>query len=332
MAYSKEVYEKALNEIAKRRADAEKTAEKRCEELYEKCPDLKYIDEKLANTGSILVKAFGSTPEDAKKILAKLRHDNAELNKEKRDILTAMGLPEDYLDIHYSCEKCEDTGFYEERDDKKGVSHGTRLCSCHIELLKKLASEEMSKQTPLELSSFDDFDLSYYKNDEETLEQMKYVFETCVMYAKEFALKNAPNLLLYGRTGLGKTHLSLSIANEVIKKGYNVVYGSVNNFFAKIEYEKFSKGNDTYTLDLLCDADLLILDDLGMEFATSFTNSVLYTIINTRICRDLPTIISTNLSPDELRDKYHESIVSRMVGNYISFKFLGQDIRQKTFD
>lgn len=332
MAYSKEVYERALTEIKKRRENAEKTAENRKAELEEKYPDLKYINEKLGNIGPTLVQAFSSPPEEAAKILRKLRKNNAELNKEKMAILTAMGKPLDYLDIHYTCEKCSDTGFYEERDDKKGVSYGTKLCSCHVDLLKKLASEEMSMQTPLELSSFDDFDLSFYKNDEESFEQMKYVLETCVMYAKEFALKNAPNLLLYGRTGLGKTHLSLSIANEVIKKGYNVVYGSVNNFFAKIEYEKFNKGNDTYTLDLLCDADLLILDDLGMEFATSFTNSVLYTIINTRICRDLPTIISTNLSPDELRDKYHESIVSRMVGNYISFKFLGQDIRQKTFD
>lgn len=328
MAYSKEVYEKALTEIKKRRANAERTAEIRCEELYEKCPDLKLIDEKLSETGMSIIKAFASSPEDAAKILRKLHSDNTALNKEKRNILKAMGLPADYLEVHYTCEKCSDTGFYEERDEKKGVSHGTKLCSCHIELLKKLASEEMSLQTPLELSSFDDFDLSYYKNDRETLEQMEYVFNTCVTYSREFALKNAPNLLLYGRTGLGKTHLSLSIANEVIKKGYNVIYGSVNNFFAKIEYEKFSKSNDTYTLDLLCDADLLILDDLGMEFATSFTNSVLYTIINTRICKDLPTIISTNLSPDELRDKYHESIVSRMVGNYISYKFLGKDIRQ----
>lgn len=328
MAYSKEIYEKALTEIAKRRADAESSAEKRREELYEKCPDLKYIDGKLSETGRVIVQAFGATPEDAEKILKKLKQNNEALNKEKRAILTAMGLPEDYLQIHYTCEKCEDTGFFEERDEKKGVSHGTKLCSCHIELLKKLASREMSMQTPLELSSFDDFDLSFYKHDKEAFEQMKHIFNECVAYSKNFALNNAPNLLFFGRTGLGKTHLSLSIANEVIKKGYNVVYGSVNNFFAKIEYEKFSKGNDTSTLDLLCDADLLILDDLGMEFATSFTNSALYTIINTRICKDLPTIISTNLSTDELRDKYHESVVSRIVGTYVTYQFLGKDVRQ----
>lgn len=329
MAYSKEIYEKALTEIKKRRANAEKTAEIRSQELYEKCPDLKYINEKLSETGLSLIKAFASSPEDAAKILKKLHKDNAALNKEKRAILTAMGLSEDYLEVHYTCEKCEDTGFFEERDEKKGVSYGTKLCSCHIELLKKLASEEMSMQTPLELSSFDDFDLSFYKEDRETFAQMKYIFETCVKYSRNFDL-DSPNLLFYGRTGLGKTHLSLSIANEVIKKGYNVIYGSVNNFFAKIEYEKFSKGNDTYTLDLLCDADLLILDDLGMEFATTFTNSALYTIINTRICKNLPTVISTNLSPDELRDKYHESIVSRIVGTFETLEFLGKDVRQSS--
>lgn len=329
MAYSKEIYEKALTEIKKRRADAERAAEKRREELEEKCPDLKYINEKLAGTGAALVRAFSASPEAAAKILKELHRDNAALNKEKRAILKAMGLPSDYLEIHYTCEKCNDTGFYEERDDKKGVSYGTKLCSCHIDLLKNLASEEMSLQTPLELSSFDDFDLSFYKDDRETLEQMKYIFETCVSYSRNFDLES-PSLLFYGRTGLGKTHLSLSIANEVIKKGYNVIYGSVNNFFAKIEYEKFSKGNDTYTLDLLCDADLLILDDLGMEFATSFTHSVLYTIINTRICKNLPTVISTNLSPDELRDKYHESIVSRIVGTFETLEFLGKDVRQSS--
>ncbi|MCH5190419.1 MAG: ATP-binding protein [Oscillospiraceae bacterium] len=330
MAYSKELYEKALTQIKKRRADAEKLAEERKAELEEKCPDLKYINKKLMNTGNLIVKALSAkSGEEVVDILLKLRKDNIELNKEKKAILTAMGLPEDYLDVHYTCEKCSDTGFYEERDEIKGVSYGTKLCSCHIDMLKKLASEEMSMQTPLELSSFDDFDLSYYKNDKETLEQMKYIFKTCVSYSQNFDL-DSPSLLFYGRTGLGKTHLSLSIANEIIHKGFNVIYGSVNNFFAKIEYEKFNKGNDTYTLDLLCSADLLILDDLGMEFATPFTNSALYTVINTRICRNLPTIISTNLSPDELRDKYHESIVSRIVGTFETLEFLGKDIRQSS--
>lgn len=329
MAYSKEIYEKALNEINKRRADAEMSAEKRKQELYKKCPDIQYIDIELAKTGYKIASALGAKPEEVEDIVSSVKKENDALKKEKQKILKAMKVPEDYLDVHYTCTKCNDTGFYEIRDEKNGVSHGTKLCSCHIDLLKKLAAEEMAAQTPLELSTFEDFDLNFYKDDKMQYYKMQGIYENSILYAKDFNL-DSPNLFFHGRTGLGKTHLSLSIANEVIKKGYNVVYGSVNRFFAKIETEKFGKNNDTYTLDTLCGADLLILDDLGMEFATSFTNSVLYTIIDTRICKGLPTIISSNLSLDELRDKYHESIVSRIIGNYEALEFLGKDVRQSS--
>lgn len=329
MAYSKEIYERALNEINKRRTDAEISAEKRKTELYKECPDIQYIDLQLAQTGYKIISSYGLSPDDVEKTIASIKKENDTLKAEKRKILRAMKVPEDYLDIHYTCSKCNDTGFYEIRDEETGISHGTKLCSCHIELLKKLAAEQMAAQTPLELSTFEDFDLSFYKDDKESFEQMKYIFETCVSYSRNFGL-DSPNLLFYGRTGLGKTHLSLAIASEVIKKGYNVVYGSVNRFFAKIETEKFGRNNDTYTLDLLCDADLLILDDLGMEFSTSFTNSVLYTILDTRICKSLPTIISSNLSFDELKDKYHESVVSRIIGTFESLEFLGKDVRQSS--
>lgn len=329
MAYTKEIYEKALNEINKRRAEAEMSAESRKQELYKECHDIQYIDFELSKTGYKIASAFGAKPEDVEAIVSAIKKENDALKTEKSKILKALKVPEDYLDVHYTCTKCNDTGFYEIRDEKSGVSHGTKLCSCHIDLLKKLAAEEMAAQTPLELSTFEDFDLEFYKNDREAFEQMKYIFETCISYSRNFEL-DSPNLLFHGRTGLGKTHLSLAIANAVIKKGYNVVYGSVNRFFAKIETEKFGKNNDTYTLDTLCDADLLILDDLGMEFATSFTNSVLYTIIDTRICKGLPTIISSNLSLDDLKDKYHESVVSRIIGTFESLEFLGQDVRQNS--
>lgn len=329
MAYSKEIYEKALNEINKRREAAEITAEKRKKELYKECPDIQYIDFELAKTGYKLASALGAKPEEVEAIISSVKKENDALKKEKQKIFKAMKLPEDYLDVHYTCTKCNDTGFYEIRDEENGVSHGTKLCSCHIDLLKRLAAEEMAAQTPLELSTFEDFDLNFYKDDKMQYYKMQGIYENSILYAKGFSL-DSPNLFFHGRTGLGKTHLSLSIANEVIKKGYNVVYGSVNRFFAKIETEKFGRNNDTYTLDTLCSADLLILDDLGMEFATSFTNSVLYTIIDTRICKGLPTIISSNLSLDELRDKYHESIVSRIIGTYEALEFLGKDVRQSS--
>ena len=71
-----------------------------------------------------------------------------------------------------------------------------------------------------------------------------------------------------------------------------------------------------------------ILDDLGVEFSTQFTVSCVYNIINSRLLSGKPTIISTNLTPAELEDKYTQRITSRIIGSYISLKFIGRDIRQ----
>lgn len=129
-----------------------------------------------------------------------------------------------------------------------------------------------------------------------------------------------------GRTGLGKTHLSLSIAKEVMEKGYGVIYGSTPDFLSQIEKERFSRSeNDLQTLDLMLECDLLILDDLGAEFATTFTGAVVYQLLNTRLNKRLSTIISTNLSLQELLKLYGERVFSRIIGSYVPLFFVGQD-------
>ena len=137
---------------------------------------------------------------------------------------------------------------------------------------------------------------------------------------------NSDNIIMFGRTGLGKTHLSLAIANEVLKKGYNVLYDSSLNYLNQIEREHFGK-SDGDTLSQLLSAELLILDDLGSEFTTQFYTSTIYNIINTRINRSLPTIISTNLDQDEMLKRYDERIASRLFTMYKSFELVGKDIR-----
>lgn len=332
MAYSKEIYEKALNIIKKRRLDAEHTAEQHKRELSLKYPEFQFIETELAKTGYEIITAFSLPRNEAEKKLSKIRKKNGELRAERQKLLKALNLPEDYFEVKYACQKCGDTGFFEERDDTAGVSYGTKLCSCHIELLKRLAAEQMSRSTPLELCGFEDFDLSYYskskKDGQSDYNVMKEVYNSCVQYAQNFDL-DSMSLFFYGRTGLGKTHLSLSIANEAIKKGYNVIYGSVINFLNKIEKEKFGRAEDCDTENLLIDADLLILDDLGAEFTTALTTSVLYNIINSRICRGVPTIISSNLSLKEIKERYPESVASRIIGTFAIVKFAGDDIRQK---
>ena len=331
MAYSKEIYEKAHEIIKKRRHDAEFTASQHKSELIAKHGELANIETELNNTGFEIISCFASPEKDLQKNLEQIRKKNTELREAQKAILVALGYSEDYFKVKYTCEKCEDTGFIEERDDEKGVSYGSHLCTCHTELLKKLATENMSKSTPLALSTFEDFDISYYSrekiNGESPYEAMSYVFNSCKEYAENFDMDSS-NLYFYGRTGLGKTHLSLAIANEVIKKGYSVVYGSVIGFLNKMEREKFGKGEAFETENVLIDADLLILDDLGAEFQTSFTVSAIYNIINCRIARGAPTIISSNLDFEELKARYPESIASRIIGTYATVQFIGKDIRQ----
>ena len=331
MAYSREFHDRATLEIRKRHDDAEMTARQHKNELSFKYPEFQFIEKELAKTGFETINAFSMPKEKAEKELAKIREKNRQLREERKNLLIALKLPPNYLDVNYTCEKCQDTGTIENYDEKNRVSYGTSYCSCYMDLLKKYSAEKMSAMTPLELSSFEDFNLDYYpkkaQNGKSPYEIMRDVYSRCVSYAERFD-KDSVSLYFCGRTGLGKTHLSLAIANEAIKKGYNVVYGSVINFLNKLEREKFGRADSFETEDVLINADLLILDDLGAEFSSAVAMSSLYNIINSRIARGVPTIISSNLSFDEIKSRYPESIVSRIIGNYVPVMFMGDDIRQ----
>ena len=329
MAYSRKLHERVRAEIKDRKTTAEKNAHENRMKLIEQYPEFQFIESELAKTGMAIVNAFTLPKDDVETALQNIRKKNEALQNDRNKLLKALNLPEDYLNVHYVCPECEDTGLIEERDDQRGVSYGSKYCTCYTSLLKKYAAEEINKNTPLELSNFEDFDISFYpatKNGESPREAMGYVYNSCIEYAKSFDLDSV-SLYFYGRTGLGKTHLSLAIANEAVKKGYNVVYGSVINFLNKMEKEKFGRV-DTDTDKLLIDADLLILDDLGAEFTTAYTVSAIYNILNSRICRGVPTIISSNLDLEEIKRRYPESIASRIIGTFSPVEFIGDDVRQ----
>ncbi len=329
MAYSKKLHEKVRAKIKERKTTAEKKAHENRMKLTEQYPEFQFIEAELAKTGMAIVNAFALPKEDVETALQNIRKKNESLQNDRKNLLKALNLPCDYLDVHYVCPECEDTGIIEERDDQRGVSYGSKYCECYMALLKKYAAEEINKNTPLELSNFEDFNLKLYpatKNSESPREAMSYVYNSCIEYAKSFDLDSV-SLYFYGRTGLGKTHLSLAIANEAVKKGYNVIYGSVINFLNKMEKEKFGRA-DTDTEKLLIDADLLILDDLGAEFTTAYTVSAIYNILNSRICRGVPTIISSNLDLNEIKGRYPESIASRIIGTFSPVEFIGDDVRQ----
>lgn len=321
MIYSKETYEKAKSVIAARRKNAEDEALARHDDFIKKCPDLLIIESELSKTGLDTIKAVLNGV-DTQKAIAKLSKQNLSLQSDREKLLTDFGLDKNYLKPDYICKKCNDTGY-----------QNGRMCDCHIELLRKYSCEILSNKTPLKLSEFSDFSLSFYQSSPDGTgispkERMGGILNLCREYADDFD-RNSPSLFMYGETGLGKTHLSLAIAGEVIKKGYSVIYDSAQNLLNKLEREHFGKySNSSFIEESVLECDLLIIDDLGAEFETKFTVSEIYNIINTRLLSGLPTIISSNISLDELTSHYGARITSRVIGTYELLLFCGKDIRQ----
>lgn len=303
-----------------RKTQVEKN-EIRKKQFYKKFKRAKDIELQLSRTAIDSAKAILSGA-SAKEKLTELKNKNLALQKELETLLITANLPLDYLNIKYKCADCKDMGYVD------GV-----MCDCLKNLIKKITYKNLNKLSPLSLSTFEAFNTDLYpdKNSADGVNvksHMEKIFNFCKNYANTFN-KNSENLFLQGATGLGKTHLSLAIANSAINSGYNVIYTSTPNILSKLEKEHFSHNfQDEETEKHLIGCDLLILDDMGTEFQTSFSSAMIYNIINSRIMFQKPTIISTNLSVKEIQSAYSKRLVSRIMGNYKRLFFLGNDIRQ----
>ena len=309
--YTRDNYREARDEIEARRTSAVALAERRCEELALSSPEIKRIDEALRGTGLELFRVACSGGN-----IASVRRKNEELMSARRAELQRLGLPEDYTDVKYTCPKCSDTGFV-----------GTKMCSCLKELLitKNIKSSGMGKL--IEKQSFDNFTLEKLEGEDRL--RMEKNLAIAKSYAELFPKKRG-NLLLIGTTGTGKTHISTAIAKEIIHQGFDVIYDSVQNIISDFEADKFKSGyNQTEAIsEKYLECELLIIDDLGTEFTTQFSTSVIYNLLNTRQNRGLSTVISTNLSAKELASKYDGRIYSRIVGSdYTVLFFSGKDYR-----
>lgn len=321
MSYSKATLAKAAQMLESRRKKAQRTQTARHLAVTEKIPLISKYEAQLSETGLSVVKAIGMGS-DAQEYINQLSQLNLAVQDKIRSLLRENGFPEDYLETPYTCKICSDTGY-----------NGGYICECRKELLRELAKEELASVSTSDRCRFDNFSLEYYPQPVDgTLgvspaKRMNEILEYCRCYAEDFDTESE-SLYMHGATGLGKTHLSLAIANVVAENGFRVIYDSAQNLLSSLEKEKFSYSGSGEREKEILDCDLLIIDDLGSEFSTNFTVAALYNIINTRINRSKPVIISTNLSETELEAKYTQRITSRIIGNYVSLLFLGKDIRQ----
>ncbi|MBQ8163349.1 MAG: ATP-binding protein [Clostridia bacterium] len=317
MAYSKKSVDFVKELFEKKRQKSEKERLMRIDEVYSACPEVASIDAALSSVANEIMEAISLGKESCAQRIEEIKEKNLDLQKRRAMLLDEKGFGAHYTDRTYDCPICKDTGYA-----------GVRMCSCFRNAIILKEYEFSGLGNLLKKQNFESFSLDFYSGKDK--DYMLENYNDLYNFAHNFDTDKR-SFLLFGGTGLGKTHLSTSVAKYLIDNGYNVIYETAQNIFSDFEKDRFRdrfSGEEPISSKYL-ECDLLIIDDLGTEIVSAFSVSCLYNIINTRLNKDLPIIANTNLRQDEIRKLYQDRITSRLFGEFIIKRFMGEDIRKQ---
>ena len=323
MALKNYQFNTILREYDNRRLQSKFELDRRRDLVYGKIPELTQIDQELVHDS--IARAKLSLQNDAN-ALDGLKEKNELLKKKKEALILAAGIPIDYLQPQYTCPHCQDTGYI-----------GNDKCSCFKQAIVNLLYSQSNVQDAIKYENFSTFSYRYYNDyqQDEILKKTPYKnIQDVLLNVKSFIQNfgsSYDNLLIYGNTGVGKTFLSNCIAKELLDAGHTVIYLTAFQLFEILEKYKFNTAENYEEIrnrfEYILDCDLLIIDDIGTELNNTFVTSQLYQCINERHLNQKSTIISTNLSFDQLKNNYSERIFSRISSHYKLLKIIGDDIR-----
>ena len=322
MALTNSQYEQIMRTYEQHRLDNEHRRRRRYADIEKKIPRIRELDDEIS---SLSLQQARRLLEGDASALDTLKEKIHALSKKKLALLRENGYPSDYLDLHYTCPDCQDTGYI-----------GDRKCHCFKKAIIDLLYTQSNLQEVLDRENFDTFSMEYYSGSHidrltgrSSREAMEIALKSCHEFVDTFG-EEFRNLLLYGDTGVGKTFLSHCIAKELIDSAHSVIYFSAFDLFDQLAKSAFSR-QDTQESSMLeeylYDCDLLIIDDLGTELTNAFVSSQLFLCINERLTRRKSTLISTNLSLEQFSDTYSERVFSRISSSYTMLKLIGNDIR-----
>lgn len=313
MPLTNQQYDSILREYEERQNHSRRIQLQKTEEIYKKIPEYEEIDHTVSSVSVAHAKKLLDGDDQA---LMDLRHTLHSLSEKKHALLLAAGYPPDYLEPDYVCRMCRDTGYVD-----------GRKCACLKQKIVTLLYEQSNIKETLQRENFSSLSYEFYQGKD--LERYRQTVAACRNFITEFG-SHYRNLFFYGSVGAGKTFLSNCIARELIETGNLVLYFSAgglidtlsgNSLSGKSREELYAVSQDLYN------CDLLVVDDLGTEYTTAYVISQLFSCLNERHLRRKPTLISTNLSLEDLRNKYSERIFSRITSNYDMYKINGPDIR-----
>lgn len=318
--------EKATLILAERRRENKENQRKRIREIYSKIPQIEAIDKLIKEVGFSSLK-LASNNMDTRPSEEKIN----KLIKEKQKLLKENGYPLDFMDIKYHHDICKDTGFV-----------GTKECSCRKQLIIDDNYEKSGLKSAINRENFRTFNLNLFSKNPymnfsiSPYENMANIVKEIKAYINNFE-KETGNIFIWGDVGRGKTFLINSIAKELLDKNFSVVYMTstklfkfLNDYYWAFE-DRRENLEDLY--EMIFDCDLLIVDDLGAETHRSTDQSNLFDVVNERMNKGLPIILSSNLDEDMIREMYGPRVFSRILGNNSkTYEIFGEDLRLKGTD
>lgn len=320
MALNKMQYDSIIKGYEQTRDRNRHQSEERRKLVYNRIPGYEELDDSVAGVSASLARAVIDGEENA---MEKVHASLQDIAARKAKLLADYGYPKDYLEPIYDCPDCRDTGFLQNTDGLQ------TKCHCFRNQEIALLYDQSNIREMIETENFSTLSYAYY--DKEDLSRFKKAVTICKDFVQNFE-QDYHNLFFYGTVGTGKSFLSGCVAGELLKRGCAVIYFSASRLFETLAHYSFDNNLKEALYDFyndLYNCDLVIIDDLGTEMTNSFVSSQLFSCLNERHLRKRATIISTNLSLEELRDRYSDRVFSRITSNYELCKLTGPDIRMR---
>ena len=316
MSISNAQYDEIMRTYEEKQNRTRHLTERRRVEVYDLLPEYKALDSSVA---AISLEQGKKVIEGDLDALTVLRGKLKEIQAKKKELLASKGFPEDYLEPVYTCADCKDTGYID-----------GRKCHCLRQAIIRKLYAQSNIESVLEAENFDTLSYDYYDDSERA--EMEKIINDCKEYVNNFS-NSYDNILFYGDVGVGKTFLTNCIAKELLERGHSVIYFTAFQLFDTLAKYAFRQGEVKEDIDMIHEdiftCDLLIIDDLGTEMCNTFVQSQLFLIVNERDNRKKSTIISTNLSMEDISERYSERAFSRIYGKYRFVKPNIKDLRIK---
>lgn len=313
-------------EYAARREENMRIYERRRSEACEKCPGLEQVLDArhaavLQGVRTSLMNRFKKPGENAE-----LPNAMVLMNQRIQELLREGGLPADALEPVYTCTACKDEGYL--------YDPSRHMCTCMRQELNRRMLAELGLGAAG--NTFENFDESLFSDEvpegDRLSQRQRAVLarNTCLAYADAYPDTATPNLLLSGKSGLGKTYLLHAIAHRLVERDQMPVYTSAYHLLEVARRAYFE--NDSEKLAEMMNAPILLIDDLGTEpMLQNVTIEQLFNLINERQLKRRHTVISTNLTMAEFKQRYTERIASRLLdeSSWRRLVLTGDDVRKK---